>query len=98
MRAFHAGLTKQPAYRPSAIHSGGSLFPIAPPVCCLDIVRMGVSPRSPDAFGITVVCHDVVVVRELFLADGTLPVLLEIFRFGSFRISAGDLSSRYPLG
>jgi hypothetical protein len=38
---------------------------------------MVVSPRSSHPFRIPVVWHDVVVVRELFLADGTFPVLLD---------------------
>jgi hypothetical protein len=61
---------------PSDNHSGGSLFPIAPPVCCLDIVGMIVSPRSSHPFGILVIRHNVGVVRELFVTDGALPVLL----------------------
>jgi len=62
--------------RPSVIHSGRSFFPITPPVCCLNIVRMVVSPCSSHSFRILMVRHDVAVVRELFMADGTFLVLL----------------------
>ena len=44
---------------------------------CLDIVWMIVPPGSSHPFRIPVVWHDIVVVRELFVADGTLPVLLD---------------------
>jgi len=46
-------------------------------MCCLDIVRMVVSPRSSHSFGISMVWHDIVVVGELFVADGAFPVLLD---------------------
>ena len=46
-------------------------------MCSLDIVRMIVSPRSAHTFGILMVRHDVVVVGELLVADGTFPVLLD---------------------
>jgi hypothetical protein len=61
---------------PSVIHSGRSFLFIAPPVRCLDIVRMVISPSPSHTFGISVVWHDVVIVRELFVADGAYPVLL----------------------
>jgi hypothetical protein len=44
---------------------------------CLDIIWMIVSPRASHALGFLVVRHDVVVVRELFVADCTFPVLLD---------------------
>ena len=43
---------------------------------CLDVIRMVVSPRSAHPFWIPMVWEDVAVVRELFVADGTSPVLL----------------------
>src|SRR5579872_7135240 len=53
-------------------------------MCCLNIVRMVISPRSPHSFGILVVRHDVVVVGEFFVADRTLPVLLDDFPLQDF--------------
>jgi hypothetical protein len=44
---------------------------------CLDIVRMVVSPCSAHSFGFSVVWHDIVVVREVFMADCAFPVLLD---------------------
>src|ERR1700730_11663807 len=55
--------------------------------CVAWIVRMVISPGSSHSFRILVVWHDVVVVGELFVADGTLPVLLDnlpIKRFSHF--------------
>jgi hypothetical protein len=46
-------------------------------MCRLDIVWMVVSPRPSHPFRIPVFWHDVVVVRELLMADGTFPVLLD---------------------
>jgi hypothetical protein len=63
----------------SVIHSGGSLFFVAPPVRCLDIVRVIVSPGSAHAFWILVVRGDVVVVREFFVADRAYSGLLSNF-------------------
>jgi hypothetical protein len=37
---------------------------------------MIISPRASHSFRIPVVWHDVVVVGEFFVTDGTLPVLL----------------------
>jgi hypothetical protein len=71
-----ATLAENPTDRPSLIHSGGSFLSITPPMCCLNIVSMVVSPRSSHSFGISMVRHDVVVVRELFMADCAFPVLL----------------------
>jgi hypothetical protein len=44
---------------------------------CSDIVWVIVSPRSSHSLGIPMVWHYVVVVGELFVADGTLSVLLD---------------------
>jgi len=44
---------------------------------CLDVVRVVVPPRSSHPFGISVVRNDIVVVCELFVADGAFPVLLD---------------------
>jgi len=38
---------------------------------------MVVSPSSSHSFGVSVVWNDIVVVGELFLADGTLSVLFD---------------------
>jgi hypothetical protein len=46
---------------------------------CLDIVRMVISPSSSHPFRISVVWHNVVVVGEFFMADGTFPVLFDDF-------------------
>ena len=46
-------------------------------VCCLDIVRMIISPRSSHTFRIPVVRHDIVVICEVFVADGADPALLD---------------------
>src|ERR1700733_10810685 len=62
--------------RPS-VHSYRSFFFIAPEMCCLDIVWVVISPRSSHAFGISVVGYDVVVIGELFIADGAFSVLLD---------------------
>ena len=43
---------------------------------CLDIVRVIVSPRSTDSLRILVVRNDVVVVRELLVADCANAALL----------------------
>jgi len=43
---------------------------------CLNVVWMVISPRTAHAFGILMIRHDVVVVREFFMADRTLLVLL----------------------
>ena len=44
---------------------------------CLDIVRVVVSPRPSHTLGILVVWHNVAVVRKLFVADCTFPILLD---------------------
>ena len=54
-----------------------SLFSIAPPVGCLDIVRMIVSPGSSHPFRLFMVWHDIVVIRKFFVADWANPVLLD---------------------
>jgi len=43
----------------------------------LDIVRMIVPPGPSHSFGVLMVWHNVVVVGELFVTDGTFPVLLD---------------------
>src|SRR5579859_6316159 len=53
----------------------GSLFSIAPPVDSLDVFGMIVPPRSSHSTGIDVVRNDVVIVRELSLAEGTYSIL-----------------------
>ena len=65
------------ANRPSSIHAGRSFFFIAPEMRCLDIVWVIIPPRSSRSFGISVVRNDIVVVCELFVADGAFPVLLD---------------------
>jgi hypothetical protein len=52
---------------------------IAPPMNCLNIVGMIVSPSSSHAFGLDVVGHNLVVIREGLVADRALPVLLDNF-------------------
>src|ERR1700733_9733489 len=69
---------------PSVIHSGRSFFSITPPVCCLDIVRVVVSPRPSHPFGIPVVWDDVIVVSELFVADCAYSLLLGDFPLQKF--------------
>ena len=54
--------------------SARSLFPVAPPVDSLDVVRMIVSPRSSHAAGIDVVGYNVGVVGELLIADTAFAV------------------------
>jgi hypothetical protein len=53
-------------------------------MCCLDIIWMIVSPRSSHSFGISVVRHYVVVIRELMVADGTDAVLFGDFPLQQF--------------
>jgi len=45
-------------------------------MCCLDIVGVIISPRSSHPFRIPVVRDDVVVIFEVFVADGAYPALL----------------------
>jgi hypothetical protein len=44
---------------------------------CLDIVRVIITPRSSHPFRIFVVRDHVVVIREVFVADGAYPALLD---------------------
>lgn len=44
---------------------------------CLDIVWVIIPPGSSHPFGMPMVWDDVVVIGELFLADGAFPVLLD---------------------
>ncbi len=46
-------------------------------MCCLDIVRMIIPPRSAHSFRTLVVRDDIVVIREVFVADGAYPTLLD---------------------
>ena len=46
-------------------------------MCCLDVVRVIVSPRSTHSFRILVVRDYVVVIREVLVADGAYSALLE---------------------
>ena len=46
-------------------------------MCCLDIVRVIISPAPTHPFGVLVIRHDVAVIGELFLANGGFPVLLD---------------------
>jgi hypothetical protein len=57
--------------------SARSLFSIAPPVNCLNIIRMVISPGSSHASGVDVVRHDVVVVGELHIAECAFPALFD---------------------
>jgi hypothetical protein len=44
---------------------------------CLDIVWVIIPPRSSHPFRLSVVWHDVIVIRELFVTDRAFPVLLD---------------------
>lgn len=58
------------------------------PMRCLDIVWMVVSPRPSHSFGLPMVWHDIVVVRELMVAYCADAVLLGDFplqKFSQFR-------------
>lgn len=81
-----AQLFKQvfPVDRPSLVHSHGSLRFVTPPMCCLDIVRMIISPRPTHSFGILVVWDNVVVVGELLVADCAYSFLLGDFPLQKF--------------
>jgi hypothetical protein len=46
-------------------------------MCCLDIIWMVVPPRSSHSFRVLVIRDDVVIVREVFAADGAYPALLD---------------------
>jgi hypothetical protein len=48
-------------------------------MCCLDIVRMIVSPGSAHSFGIPMIWHDVGIISELFVADRAYAGLLSNF-------------------
>jgi hypothetical protein len=71
------GLQKWLTDGPSFVHSARSFFFVAPPMCCLDIVRMVIPPRSSHSFRVLVVRYHIVVIREVFVADGAYPALLE---------------------
>ena len=44
---------------------------------CLNIVWMVIPPRPAHSFRILMVRDDIVVVREVFVADGAYPALLD---------------------
>ena len=46
---------------------------------CLNIVGVVISPRSSHAFGLDMVGHNLVVIRESCIADSALPFLLDDF-------------------
>jgi hypothetical protein len=63
----------------------------------LDIVWVIVSEGSSHAFRILMVRHHVVVVRELFLANGTYSVLLGDFAFKATRCCPDEeIPSQHP--
>ena len=81
----------------SVVNSGRTLFRVAPPVRCPHVVWMIVSPRSSHSLGILVVRHDIAVVRELLVADGTRSHLLDnlaIEQFPHFCGRSGFPSTR----
>ena len=61
----------------SIVYSGRSFLFIAPEMRCLDVVRVVIRPRSAHSFGIPVVWNHILIVRELFMADGALAVLFD---------------------
>jgi len=81
-----------------SFHPCRSFFVVTPVVRGLNVVWIVVTPCSAHSFRVPVVGHDVIIVRELFVADGADATCRRILRFSSFRISAGDRSSRYPRG
>ena len=58
------------------IHSRRPFLFVTPPMGSLDIVWMIVSPRPAHTLRVPMVRDDVVVVRELFMADPAYPTLL----------------------
>jgi len=46
-------------------------------MCCLDIFWMVISPRAAHSLRFPVVRHDIVVIREVLVADGTYAALLD---------------------
>jgi len=59
------------------IRSSRSFFFVTPPMCCLDIVRMIVSPRTAHAFGVFfVIRNNIVVIREFEMTDRAYATLL----------------------
>jgi hypothetical protein len=58
-------------------NSARSLFSIAPPVNCLNIIGMVVAPGSSHASWVDVVRNDVVVVSELHIAECAFPALFD---------------------
>jgi hypothetical protein len=52
------------------------LFSVTPPMCCLDIVWMIVSPCPAHTLGVLMVWNNVVVVSELYVANRAYTTLL----------------------
>lgn len=65
----HTAIVEWAADRPSVVNPARSFLSVTPPMRCLDIVWMIVSPRSSHAFRVPVVRNNVVVICELFVAD-----------------------------
>jgi hypothetical protein len=59
------------------LNSARSLLPVAPPMHCLNIVGMVISPGSSHASWIDVVGNDVVVAGELHMAECAFPTLFD---------------------
>lgn len=64
------------ALRSGTLAKCRSLFAVTPPMCCLDIVWVVVSPSTTHPFRISMVGHDIVVVGEFFMADRANTTLL----------------------
>ena len=60
-----------------SVYPGRSFFFIAPEMRCLDVVWVIISPRSAHSFRIPMVWNHIVIVCELFMADGTLLILFD---------------------
>ncbi len=56
-------------------HSARTLFSVAPPVNCLNVLRMIVSPGSSHSSGMDMVGHNVAIVGEPLLAESAYPIL-----------------------
>ena len=63
----------------SVAQSPRPLLQIAPPMNSLDVLEVVVPPGSSHAFGLDVVGHNLVVIRERYAADCAFPVLLDDF-------------------
>jgi hypothetical protein len=58
------------------MHAGGAFLVIAPPMYCLDVVWMVVSPCPSHAFAPLVVRDNIAVIGELVLTDWANSFLL----------------------